>query len=69
MHAQNTGKVSRRLMDTKTTVEALDRGELVRLLADVEAGVLEYSKLEKALEYRRSRWRLRRFLTWLVLGR
>jgi hypothetical protein len=56
-------------MDTKTTVEALDRGELVRLLADVEAGVLEYSKLEKALEYRRSRWRLRRFLTWLVLGR
>jgi hypothetical protein len=47
---------------TDTIEDALDRGELVRLLADVDAGRIALPDLEAAVSRRERRWRFWRAL-------
>jgi hypothetical protein len=55
-------------MSVRAVVEALNRGELVRLLAEFDSGKLDGKTLEDALdEYSKARW-FRRFL-FALLGR
>lgn len=60
--------ISRPVYDAERTREALGRGELVRLLADVESGRMAPEQLEAAIEERNKRHWLR-LLILALFGR